>query len=277
MSTITTLSYLKKWLTLSLIYPCYNDKTKKFESTQLKFILLLLFVICWSVAKLVGYTLIEEEMSPFLFFGQFIVIIALADFALLNINKNTKKINKLFGYMDEITNNNISYLTKKEPTCNFIKFFCIAWNVVFITALTSMGFALTMYMSLQFVFQTTLEISAFYYMQAASVWRNLLCHYMKTQLLDLNDVLMQIDVSRGHCHDVHNLLDKLIIKHNLIVNWVDVFNDLFGRQTLLMKIYETGYILAALDMYLTGYFKNIIESNRGEISLLLTTLYVVVS
>lgn len=107
MSSTTSVTYLKKWLSFMIIYPSYNTKRNNFYTSQLKFILLLIIVLSWGIVRqIVNMVSNELYIGPFLLFGQILVSLIMIDNILLNTSTNTKKLNKLLAYMDKLEENN---------------------------------------------------------------------------------------------------------------------------------------------------------------------------
>lgn len=288
MSLTKNITYLKKWLTYMLIFPCYNEKIKIFVSNPVKFTILLILVLSLGVFRQLGKFIFIEQTGPFQIFGELIIVLITMDLVLLNSYKNTRKINKLFSYMDKLATieakevKEMYILTKiktsniKDTTYDNVKLTCIIWNLCLIGGVITMCTLMAIHLPFGMAFLRIYEMVCLYYMESAIFWRNLLCNIMKTQLEDINIKLQHLDVKQINSHEVHTALDQLIIRHNLIVNWVDGFNDLLGRQTLLIKIYESFHVLVALDMYLTDFFTDCQVFSTGGIMLLVITFLVVV-
>lgn len=274
--TEASILYLKKWLSYMTIFPSYNTETQTFESTKKKLTILLAILIGWSFGRQIAILFFGEQSSFFLMSGEFIVTLILFDDILLNTKENTKKLNVLFGYVDKMYNTNLKITEESKPTSKKLKFGMIVWNFVFLSVLTSMWSLMLANASFWFALQRFFELISFYFMQAAIVWRYILLGLIRKKLLSINQQIKQVDVKRAYSDDVHNLLDELIMQHNLIVNCVDVFNDLLGRQTLLVKIYESLQVLITLDMYLGDYFKKNFKVSAGENLLAVITTYVMV-
>lgn len=252
-----------------LIYPWYNAKKRNFETNCVKFVFLVVFILLWSIQRQISKVMYEESTTPFLLFEEFVVIFILTDQIMMNSAKNTKNINKFFYFVDKLDESE----KETKEKFNYVKYFCIFWNVGFLGGAFFMCSMLIIELRISFALQKLFEMFSFYYMQAGIVWKTILCYRMKTKLENVNKMLENVDVTRGHSHDVHNLLDELIIQHNMIVNWVDVFNELFGRQILLVKINESFQVLVALDMYFSDFFKRTMQSNSGGFFLVSMTVY----
>lgn len=273
-----------------IIYPSYNTKRNNFYTSQLKFILLLIIVLSWGIVRqIVNMVSNELYIGPFLLFGQILVSLIMIDNILLNTSTNTKKLNKLLAYMDKLEENNenksnkhfinmYSYFDsyKDKNKYGHIKYVCIIWNIAFISALLSMIIMVLTNFRFWFACQCFFELPCMYYMQEGILWRYFLCSIMCSKLACVNETLRDINVKRSYSNGVHQLLNQLIIDHNVIVNWVEVFNDLLGCQTFLMKLYELFHVLVTLDMFLSGYFMNSTTFHYTNLPLIGLTVFIVV-
>lgn len=166
-----------------------------------------------------------------------------------NTQVKVDKLTKLFYNLEKL-----NYDQKNKDWR--LKYFSLIWNLFFAGGIMGMGLFFVVKVSIIFAIQRVAELSLLYYMQSMMIWRNLFCNRMRCQLQGLNTKLKRINVVGGCSTNAHGLMDQLTIHHNLIMNWVDVYNALYGRAIFLVKIFETYYALVIMEMYLSHYLKS---------------------
>lgn len=268
MSTSKTCFFLKQWLRWLLIFPHYNTKTELFEYRQYKFVFLLLLLGLLAVIKQVAKHIYHLPCSMYEIFGEVLIFLVMLNHILTNTPQKTQQLNKLFQYMEKL-----DYDQKSKDS--HMKCFCLFWFTFSVFGIIWTALVLIRNESPSIVFQRGVEVYIVYYMEAMVVWRNVLCIKMKRQLEGLNTQLKSIDLHQSGTNERYDLLDQLTTHHNIILNWVDVYNQLLGCPIFLVKVFESYHVLAVLDICLSKYM-NSSTMDHTALMMHIMNIYIVV-